>query len=214
MQYCCNDYTINYNECDKEYISDLISYFDDRKIDIFKFFGIEKLSKKLIISLYDSIDKYAEYRNYNLSLASVGNMDVLDDNYYLNILSYKEFIKRKGHEKNNLDYMFKTLLHEFIHICHEEIDSCRNSLIWIREGVAIFLSNQYEELNYKVDSCSIDDLLNNKRVWYINYYSLVKYAFDKYGIDYVKKLVFNYDFCKCETSKLYNELLGVIECMN
>lgn len=214
MQYCCNDYTINYNECDKEYISDLISYFDDRKTDIFKFFGIEKLSKKLIISLYDSIDKYAEYRNYNLSLASVGNMDVLDDNYYLNILSYKEFIKRKGHENDNLDYMFKTLLHEFIHICHEEIDSCRNSLIWIREGVAIFLSNQYEELNYKVDSCSIDDLLNNKRVWYINYYSLVKYAFDKYGIDYVKKLVFNYDFCKCETSKLYNELLGVIECMN
>lgn len=214
MQYCCNDYTINYNECDKEYISDLISYFDDRKTDIFKFFGIEKLSKKLIISLYDSIDKYAEYRNYNLSLASVGNMDVLDDNYYLNNLSYKEFIKRKGHEKNNLDYMFKTLLHEFIHICHEEIDSCRNSLIWIREGVAIFLSNQYEELNYKVDSCSIDDLLNNKRVWYINYYSLVKYAFDKYGIDYVKKLVFDYDFCKCETSKLYNELSGVIECMN
>lgn len=214
MRYCCNDYTINYNECDKEYISDLISYFDDRKTDIFKFFGIEKLSKKLIISLYDSIDKYAEYRNYNLSLASVGNMDVLDDNYYLNILSYKEFIKRKGHEKNNLDYMFKTLLHEFVHICHEEIDSCRNSLIWIREGVAIFLSNQYEELNYKVDSCSIDDLLNDKRVWYINYYSLVKYAFDKYGIDYVKKLVFDYDFCKCETSKLYNELLGVIECMN
>ena len=123
MQYCCNDYTINYNECDKEYISDLISYFDDRKTDIFKFFGIEKLSKKLIINLYDSIDKYSEYRNYNLSLASVGNMDVLDDNYYLNILSYKEFIKRKGHENDNLDYMFKTLLHEFIHICQEEIDN-------------------------------------------------------------------------------------------
>lgn len=214
MQYCCNDYTINYNECDKEYISDLISYFDDRKTDIFKFFGIEKLSKKLIINLYDSIDKYSEYRNYNLSLASVGNMDVLDDNYYLNILSYKEFIKRKGHENDNLDYMFKTLLHEFIHICQEEIDNCRKSLIWIREGIAIFLSNQYEGLNYKIDSCSIDDLLNDKRVWYINYYSLVKYAFDKYGIDYVKKLVFDYDFCKCETSKLYNELLGVIECMN
>lgn len=214
MQYCCNDYTINYNECDKEYISDLISYFDDRKTDIFKFFGIEKLSKKLIISLYDSIDKYAEYRNYNLSLASVGNMDVLDDNYYLNILSYKEFIKRKGHEKNNLDYLFKTILHEFVHICHEEIGTYSDSFIWLKEGVAIVLSKQYDGLDYKIDNCTIDDLLNNKRTWYINYYSLVKYAFDKYGSNYVKELIRSIDFQKSEIHKLYYELLEVLECTN
>ena len=214
MQYCCNDYTINYNECDKEYISDLISYFDDRKTDIFKFFGIEKLSKKLIISLYDSIDKYAEYRNYNLSLASVGNMDVLDDNYYLNILSYKECIKRKGHEKNNLDYLFKTILHEFVHICHEEIGTYSDSFIWLKEGVAIVLSKQYDGLDYKIDNCTIDDLLNNKRTWYINYYSLVKYAFDKYGSNYVKELIRSIDFQKREIHKLYYELLEVLECTN
>ena len=32
----------------------------------------------------------------------------------------------------------------------------------------------------------------------------------KYGIDYVKKLVFDCDFCKEETSKLYGELMEVI----
>lgn len=210
MKYENSGYVIYYNECDKGYINDLIFNFENNKDKIFKFFGIKGLSKKLIINLYDSIDMYTEYRNYNLSQSSVGNMDVDDNYYYLNILSYREFIKRSGHEHDDLDYMFRTLLHEFVHICHEEIDNCRNSLIWIREGIAIFLSNQYDKMGYKIDNCIVADLLNDKRVWYINYYSLVKYAHDKYGIDYVKKLVFDCDFCKEETSKLYDELMEVI----
>ena len=55
MQYCCNNYTINYNECDKEYIDGLISYFENNKDRIFEFFGIKELSKKLGYVLIDLI---------------------------------------------------------------------------------------------------------------------------------------------------------------
>lgn len=214
MNYKYDDFEVVYCESDMEYIDNFCSYFIQNKELILNFFGLNRLSKELKIVFYDDIEKYSEIRNNNISETSVGNMDFDDNYYYINILSYKEFVKRKGHEKNNLDYLFKTILHEFVHICHEEIGTYSDSFIWLREGVAIVLSKQYDGLDYKIDNCTIDDLLNNKRTWYINYYSLVKYVFDKYGSDYVKKLIRSIDFQKSEMHKLYNELLEVLECTN
>ena len=199
-------FEIRYNECDTNYINFLIGYFNSEKEKIFKFFDINRLSKRLIIIIYDDVSKYKDYRNNNISETSVGNMDFDDNNYYLNILSYKEIIKRKGHENDNLEYMYKLLIHEFVHICHEEIGTYKQSLIWVKEGIAIILSKQYEGLDYKLSNCNLNDLINNKRLWYINYYTLMNYALKKYGIDYLKKLVFESKFAEKETDKIYNEV--------
>ena len=205
MKYEKEEYIIEYNECDKEYINELIKYFEQEKVYILKFFNIEKLNKKLIIKLYDSIDKFAKYRNNNLYEWSVGNMDVDDNYYYIHMLSYKEFIKRKGHENQKIDYYFKTIVHEFIHNCHESIESVRTSLIWVREGIACLLSHQYDNEVKRLTNCILDDLLNDKRVGYINYYVLLDYALNTYGEEYVKNLVVNSEFAKEEIIKLYNE---------
>ena len=163
--------------------------------------------KKLIINIYDDINKYTEYRNNNISDTSIGNMDFDDNNYYLNILSYKEIIKRKGHTNDTITYMYKTIIHELVHICHEENGTYNNSLIWVKEGIAIVLSKQYEGLDYKINNCSLEDLINNRRTWYINYYTLMDYALKKYGNDYIKRLVIDSNFSKEETSKIYNEVV-------
>ena len=210
MKYDSEEYTIYYNDCDNSYLSELIDYFEKEMIRILSFFDIKELKKKLVITLYDSIDKYTEYRKGNIFETSVANIDVDSDNYYLNILSYKEFIKRKGHENDLIEYMYKTLIHEFVHICNEDIGTYKNSLIWIKEGIAIVLSNQYSGLNYKINNCTIDDLLTNRRTWNINYYSLMDYALNKYGENYVKNMIFNPSFAIYETSKLYNELLDLL----
>ena len=205
MKYETDEYIINYNECDKEYIEDFIKYFEHEKDNIFKFFNIDKLNKKLIIKLYDTVDKFAEYRHNNLYEWSVGNMDIDDNNYYIHMLSYKEFIKRKGHEHDKLEYFYKTMIHEFVHVCHENIEPVRKSLIWIREGIAILLSHQYDGVEKKLYDCSLDDLVtNNNRIWYINYYTLMDYALNTYGNEYVKRLVFDSEFGKEETKKIYN----------
>ena len=101
-------------------------------------------------------------------------------------------------------------LGEFIHICHEDIGTYKDTFIWLREGIAIILSKQYDGLNYKIDNCTLDILLNNKRTWYINYYSLVKYAIDKYGFEYLKKLITKPSIQEKATIKLFNELLEVL----
>ena len=205
MKYETNEYILEYNECDKEYINELIKYFEQEKENIFKFFSIEKLNKKLIIKLYDTIDEFAKYRNNNLYEWSVGNMDVDDNYYYIHMLSYKEFIKRKGHENQKIDYYFKTIIHEFIHNCHEDIESARKSLIWVREGIACLLSHQYDNSVKRLTNCTLDDLLNDKRVGYINYYVLFDYALNIYGEEYIRKLVSDSGFAKEEITKLYNE---------
>ena len=208
MKYETEEYIINYNECDKEYIKDFIKYFEIEKENIFDFFSIDKLDKKLIINLYDELEKYAEYRHHQLFETSVGNMDVDDNNYYIHMLSYKELIKRKGHTLDQLDYLYKIVVHEFVHICHENIEPIRKSLVWIREGIACLLSHQYDHREMELKNCTLEDLLNDNRVWYINYYSLMNFALINYGIDYVRQLIFNSEFGKEETSKIYNEFMN------
>ena len=206
MKYETNEYIIYYNECDKEYINGLIEYFEKEKIRIFKFFNIEKLNKKLIIKLYDEIDKYSEYRNYKINETSIGNMDFDDNNYYIHMLSYKEIIKRKGHDQKQIIDFYKLLIHEFVHVCHENYGTCHKVLRWITEGIAIILSNQ--NYNEGLIDCNLENLLNNGNNYYNNYYTLLKYAYQKYGENYIKKLVFDPNFGKEQTSIIYNEYIN------
>lgn len=133
MTYETKEYTIYYNECDSVYIKRLVFYFENEKKKIFDFFEIKSLDKKLVIKLYDNLDKYIEYRNGNLAESSVENMDVDDNNYYIHILSYKEFVKRKGHVNQTLTNFYKLLMHEFVHVCHEQTWKYHDSLIWVKE---------------------------------------------------------------------------------
>lgn len=209
MIFKTSEYEIIYNSCDNAYIDQLIDYFDDKKYKILRLFEIEKLNKKLIIKLYDTIDKYAEYRNYHLSETSVGNMVEDDNNYYIHMLSYQALIKRKGHENKDLVGLYKLLVHEFVHVCHSDIGDLYNSPIWVREGIAVLLARQYNKKENKPINCTLEDLLINKQVLYSNYYDLMHYALFDCGIDYVKKLLADNEFANEEITKLYDECINV-----
>lgn len=206
MIYEDSEYEIIYNKCDEEYMDELIIFITGNKKRILDFFNIKKLRKKLIIKLYSELNEYIKYRNNNINETSVGNMDVDDDFYYIHILSYKELIKRKGHENKNLNDFYNILLHEYVHICHEDYGTCHSVLRWIKEGSAIFLSKQ----NYKegLINCSLESLINNGSNNYQSYYTLIKYSYDKYGEEYLKKLMFNPKLGKEETIKIYNEYIN------
>src|SRR5574344_2992911 len=119
-----DNYTIEYNECDLDYINDIISNFDMNKILLF--FKIEKLSKPLYIKLYDNIEDYSKARNYEINPSSVGNAHLNGERYEILLLSFKEILKRKGHENRKIDYIWKLLMHEFTHVCHIETGNFYN----------------------------------------------------------------------------------------
>lgn len=203
-----DNYIIKYNECDKDYIDDLVNYINKEYNNILEFFGIEKLKKKLIISIYDDINKYKEYRGDNINDTSVGNMDVSDNNYYINVLSYKEYIKIKGNENKNVVDYYRLIIYELIHVVHEDYGTLHKSLIWIREGLAIYKSHQNDGVKKRLNKCKLVDLLEDNRCYYINYYVLIDYAFNKYEEDYIKNLISNPDIQIEETKKIFNGYLS------
>ena len=203
-----NNFIIKYNEDDNEYINELNKYIDNEINCILEFFDIKELKKKIVINLFDSLDKYKNYRKGNISDSSVGNFDMDEFNYYVNVLSYKEYIKRKGYESKTIEDYFKLIIHELIHAIHVEYGTLYETLIWIREGFAIYKSHQYEGKLKRLNKCTLKDLLENKLSSYINYYVLIDYAFNKYGEDYIKNLISNPDIQIEETKKIFNDYLS------
>lgn len=79
----------------------------------------------------------------------------------IHILSYKERIKRKGHDKDTIEDLIKVLPHEFVHTCHLQFKNYKPTLTWINEALATILSNQYDNEKPVLD-CTLDELLNRK----------------------------------------------------
>ena len=49
---------LEYNECDKNYIDELIDYINLSSEEITNFFSIDSFNPKVEIKLYDDIDKF------------------------------------------------------------------------------------------------------------------------------------------------------------
>ena len=123
--------------------------------------------------------------------------------YHINVLSLEKYKKTQGHEKHNLNDLKCLIMHEFVHSCVLKINN--SSLpAWLNEGIAIKLSHQYDNKEYKFNA-SLNEMINGCNN-YINYYTMFSYALDKYGKDYILDLILN-NKAFDETEKLYNDLL-------
>lgn len=79
--------------------------------------------------------------------------------------------------------------------------------VWLKEGLATYLSHQFDKYPVCKFNCQLDDLINGG-VNYGNYYLLFKYAYENYGIDYIKKLLTDELFMVEQTPILFNSLLS------
>lgn len=198
---------LEYNECDKNYIDELIDYINLSSEEITNFFSIDSFNPKVEIKLYDDIDKFNEWYYYfnkkEAPLWFCGFSFKMDNVYHINVLSLEKYKKTQGHEKHNLDDLKHLIMHEFVHSCVLKINN--SSLpAWLNEGIAIKLSHQYDNKEYKFN-VSLNEMINGCNN-YINYYTMFSYVIDKYGKDYILDLILN-NKAFDETEKLYNDLL-------
>ncbi len=198
---------LEYNECDKNYIDELIDYINLNSEEITNFFSIDSFNPKVEIKLYDNIDKFNEWYYYfnkkEAPLWFCGFSFKMDGVYHINVLSLEKYKKTQGHEKHNLNDLKYLIMHEFVHSCVLKINN--SSLpAWLNEGIAIKLSHQYDNKEYKFNA-SLNEIINGCNN-YINYYTMFSYALDKYGKDYILDLILN-NKAFDETEKLYNDLL-------
>lgn len=198
---------LEYNECDKNYIDELIDYINLSSEEITNFFSIDSFNPKVDIKLYDDIDKFNEWYYYfnkkEAPLWFCGFSFKMNGVYHINVLSLEKYKKTQGHEKHNLNDLKCLIMHEFVHSCVLKINN--SSLpAWLNEGITIKLSHQYDNKEYKFNA-SLNEMINGCNN-YINYYTMFSYALDKYGKDYILDLILN-NKAFDETEKLYNDLL-------
>lgn len=123
------------------YVVELVEYLESKINSIMDFFEIDKLKTKRKIVIYDSIEEYKkhieqffEYHDYMVADTNDGN---------INILSLEEAHKTKEHKDMSLDELKGTILHEFVHICQQEIEKehLDQDIVWFWEALATNIGN-------------------------------------------------------------------------
>ena len=197
---------IEYSDKDIWYIDELINGLGNISQEIVDFFDIREINVNVI--LYNSIEKFRkkfwEIFCYQCKEWTCGFVSRKKENT-IYTLSLDEYRKTKYHELHNLDDLIFLILHEFVHSCHNQYT--KNHLyVWLSEGLATYLSQQYDKYHVNELNCQLDNLINGG-VSYNNYYFMFKYTYEKYGIDYIKMLLKNEQFMIEQTPFLYNSII-------
>lgn len=182
MEYIINTKTkLLYNECDQLYVEDIVQYFTGNYNKIMDSFNLKDLDKELVIKLWDdnqsflrNMGQLLELKTEDIPSWTVGfSINEKTDNIsQIHYLSLKEIRKIAYHKENTIVDLKKGVVHEFVHICHSQF--CHYNYpkqLWITEGIATYLSNQYP--NAKPNT-TIKEILSDEYSEYQNY----RYIFD------------------------------------
>lgn len=187
-------------------IIDNVTLYSNEKIDknvikklrfemlkVMEFFKLKELNKKVNIRIWDNSADFREecekLSGYELPFWAVGMArNEKDEEYsYIDKLSLEEQKKIDYHKNATLDDFIKSIVHEFVHVCHTQF--CNYDYPeepWVSEGIATYLSNQYPDSDYTV---SIDKVFGYDEVPYQNYRCLYNQIFQSYSYDDILKLL-------------------------
>lgn len=202
-------FEIEYTESDSEYIDFLISEIQDKYLGIMDFFDISKLNHIVTIKIWNNLEKYRDYfskMNKSIPNWEVARATINKNEARIDLMCLKERMKCEGHQNDKLDNLLKVIVHEFVHICHMTFNDYNATMIWLGEGLATNLSNQFKKMEI---NCPLDDVIQGKAK-YINYYSMVKYLLDSFGKDYVLKLSKDKYLLERATNDIYYKTIDYI----
>lgn len=186
---------INFGETDKDLANAMIDVIDKEKSRIFEFFNIDKLSKKLQITLYDNFDEFVNMVNESFKQeakwkkehgidAPVGKWNeyivALGGDGVIKMLDIELCRTKSAHKNTDLNDFLQVALHEFVHVCNSEIITKSPLPTYLLEGIATQLAGQEK---YKLDKleCTADELLNgfnNLEKSYHKAYTLMGYMIE------------------------------------
>lgn len=181
-------FSIYYNECDSEYISDLINTIKSNLGRIMDFFMIGSFRQKKIIKIWNNLNDYIVHlESYIEEYYYWMVADTYDNN--INILSYDLYLS--AHEDGNMSDYQGIIVHELVHACQQELNPDAKNVVWFWEALAVNLSNQRFHL---IDvRYSTEDIIHNYHLLRDSYpvsYTLGRYLLENYPVsqllEYVK----------------------------
>ena len=181
---------------DQYFIKEQLYYIKTQMIYVMNFFDIKEISKPTFIEIFNNKDEFRK-KAFSLSKTkelpdwAVGisiNGKNYDANYILE-LSLVEQKKIDYHKDKTIEDFMKTIIHEFVHLCHTQYTNyIYPEDVWISEGIATYLSNQYEDATYNK---KLKNIFGEDIVPYKNYRVIFNYIFDNYSKEDIMKLLNN-----------------------
>ena len=194
---------IEYSDKDLDYIDDICKIIDSKSKEIVEFFEIDQLDNKVKVKLFSDIVEFRNFHNqvFNKEPKNWVCGFALDNSVYT--LSLSEYKKCFSHENATILDLIRLVLHEFTHVVHSK----RNDNLeckWLREGLATYLSGQYEDANEI--KCTYDELLNGCS--YTNYKAMFEYVLNTYGKEYILKLIDHEELLNRDSKRLFEEAVS------
>lgn len=201
-------FELEYTEKDKEYINSLCSYIELHSEEILLFFDFDTFEESVNIKLFDDLETFREacseiWKDKIIPKWLCGVSFRNNGKDYIYTLSLDEYKKTDGHNNCTLENLKRLIIHEFVHTCHGKYSNIKLP-IWLGEGLATFLSHQYDGIELSFDA-SLEQIINGGTN-YINYYTMFYHTLNNYGKNYILKLLRNENFLEKETTKLYDEV--------
>lgn len=171
-------FIIHYNAEDQTYIDQIIDTLSSEMKLIMDFFQIPLLKEKKVIVFWNNRLKYAKYlKPY---VGQYQDWMIADTfNSKINIVSFHLYKNGECHKNCSLNDYMKVIVHEFVHICQQEINPTCNDVIWFWEGLATNLSKQtYTLVDFPYTSYDIMYNYNTILDFYSVSYTLGRYLLD------------------------------------
>lgn len=200
------NFTIYYTNKSDEMVEELLNSLLVNMNRILQFFKLEELKNKTDIIIYSSIDDYIKHVNacnqthYEWLIA-----DTFDGK--INILSIDICRKTDAHRNISIEEYSKLIIHEFVHICQQEVNPNSYGCEWFWEALATNLADQKMERPQEI--CTREALMFNyasiPNAYSISYY-LGRYMLQNLSHEKIYEYVLKPEILWNDTETLLNEV--------
>ena len=152
MIYETDIYSIEYDAKSEKLVQSINDALSQNFQRILDFWGIEKLAAHVNIKIYSEMDDWikfyeeksgSKYQDYVVGCADGPNIYVL---------AFDEYKKTQQHKNDSLEDFQKVMIHEFVHICHQQLITGWDKYSHIMgEGLATYLAGQRYNPDVKID---------------------------------------------------------------
>lgn len=189
------------------YINEVIEYLNIQIPGIMDFFKINKISSKKEIIIWTDINEYKKHIGKFTEYKDWMCADTFDGN--INMLSVEECHKTKAHEFTDVNHFKTTIAHEFVHICHQEVQQSKENMgdAWFWEALATNLGNpnQFGLTPINVTSEELITSFNDIKYGYGIAFTIGQYIISTYEQEIILDYVKNPDHLLRDTPKILEE---------
>lgn len=173
-------FELHYSQSCQKLVGDIVGTLLENMERIMNFFLLEKLDQKVLVVIHSNVDVYAahvaecgqDYRDWMIA-------DTFDGR--IHILSLEACRESSSHAHMDREEYARLIVHEFVHICQQQVEPNCNGVIWFWEALATNLAGQVMapvELN-----CSRDELMFHYQELPAAY--SISYRLGKYMLEYL-----------------------------